>query len=131
MEKAMIGVMFVEFPDLHFLLDPVIDSICIASSCRFHFYFFFRRDFVVPLTHPLFDSTAPYIAIPLYMAHPFPPPPAAAAPVAPLQQVPSISISDEDDPSKATSSSSSTTPSDDYAPADASIVNGFLSSEFI
>ena len=96
-----------------------------------------RKDFAVPLTHPLFDPTAPYITIPLYMAHPFPPPVAAttAAPVvpptSPPQQVPSISHSDEDDPLEATSSSSSTVPSDGYAPANASMAYGFLSSDSI
>ena len=79
MENAATCILFIELPNLHFHLDPVIDSVYIAGSCRFHFYFFFHRDFVVPLTHPLFDPTAPYIAIPLYMAHPFPPPLAAAA----------------------------------------------------
>ena len=74
------------------------------------------------------------------MAHPFPPPPpplatAATAPVVPSatppQQVPSVSHSDEDDPSEAMSFSPSTAPSDGYAPADASITNGFLSLESI
>ena len=134
MEHAAIGVLFIEFPDLHFHLDLILDSVHIAGSCHFRFYFFFHRDFIVPLTHPLFDPSTPYIAIPLYIAHPFPPPAAATAPVAPptspLQQVPSISLSDNDDPSEATSSSSSSSaPGDGYAPADASMANGFLSSE--
>ena len=63
------------------------------------------------------------------------PPVATAAPVVPQaslsQQVPSISLSDDDDPSEATSSSSSSTPGDGYAPTDANMVNGFLSSESI
>ena len=105
-------------------------------------FFFFRCDFAVPLTHPLFDPTAPYIAIPLYMAHPFPPPPAATVPLAPalaepaaappaspLQQVPSISLAEEEDRSEATSLSSA--PSSGYALANAGMTNGFLSSEFI
>ena len=130
MENAATSILFIEFPDLHFHLDPVIDSVYIAGSCRFHFYFFFCRDFAVPLTHPMFDPTAPYIVIPLCMAHPFPPP-SAAAPVSPPQQVPSISVSDEDDPSEAMSSSSSIAPNDGYAPVDASIANRFLSLESI
>ena len=77
----MMGVLFLEFPDLHFHLDLVLDSAYIASTCRFRFYFFFHRDFAVPLTYPLFDPSAPYIAILLYMAHPFPP--LAVAPAAP------------------------------------------------
>ena len=95
MENAAMGILFIKFPDLHLHLDPILDSVYIAGSCYFHFYFFFSRDFVIPLTHPLFDPTAPYIAIPIYMAHPFPPPAAAPAtsPVASPQQVPSISLS--------------------------------------
>ena len=137
----MTGILFIEFPDLYFHLDPVIDSAYIAGSCRFHFYFIFRRDFTVPLTHPLFDPSTPYIAIRQYMAHPFPPPlaaivaAAAPTPVEPLtsppQQVPFISLSEDDDPSEATSSSSSSAPGDSYASADASMANGFLSSESI
>ena len=131
----MTDILFIEFPDLHFHLDLVIDSVYIAGSFRFRFYFFFRRDFAIPLTHPLFDPSVPYIAIRMYMAHPFPPLTAVAAtvvpPVSPHQRVPSISLSDDDDPSEATSFSSSTAPVDGYAPADASVANGFLSSESI
>ena len=134
----MTSVLFIEFPDLHFHLDLVLDFVYIASSCRFYFYFFLRRDFDVPLIHPLFDPSAPYVAIPLYMAHPFPPPAVAAAPLAavaaaptasppaappasPPEQVPSISLSDNDDPSEATSSSSSPSAlGDGHAPEDAS-----------
>ena len=93
------------------------------------------------LTQPLFDPSAPYIAIPLYMAHPFPPPAATAVaaaaaliapPASPPQQVPSISLSDDDDSSETmSSSSSSSAPSDGYAPADTNMANGFLSSESI
>ena len=78
MENAATGTLFIEFPDLHFHLDAVIDSVYVAGSCQFHFYFFFHRDFAIPLTHSLFDPFTPYIAILLYMAHPFPPPPAVA-----------------------------------------------------
>ena len=131
MENSVTGALFIEFPNLHFHLDPVLDSVYIAGSCRFHFYFFFSRDFVDPLTHPLFDPTAPYIAIPIYMALPFPPPTAAAAPTASPQQVPSISFSEEEDPSEAASSSSSSFAPGAYTAADASMANGFLSSESI
>ena len=58
MEHTATGVLFIEFHDLHLHLDPVLDSVYIAGSCRFRFYFFFGRDFVVPLTHPLFDPFA-------------------------------------------------------------------------
>ena len=88
MENVTTGVLFVEFPELHFHLDPIIDSVYITSGCHFHFYFFFSRNFVVPLSHPLFDPTTPYIAIPIYVAHPFPPPAAAAAPATSLTTSP-------------------------------------------
>ena len=139
MEHAVTGVLFLKFPDLHFHLEHVLDFVYIAGSCRFRFYFFFHRDFAVPLTHPMFDPSAPYITIPLYLEHPFPPPTVVAAPTAllmsPLEQVPSISLDDDDgddDPSEATSSSSSSsTSSDGYAPVDANMANGFLSLESI
>ena len=116
------GVLFLEFPDLHFHLDPVLDSVYIASSCRSRFYFFILRGFTVLLTHPLFNPSVLYIAIPLYMAHPFPPPATTAvAPATPLasppQQVPSISLDDDNGLSEATSSSSSSSaPGDGFAP---------------
>ena len=148
MVNAAMGVLFIEFPELHIHLDPFIDSMYISGSCCCRLYFFFRRDFAVPLMHPLFDPAAPYIAIPLYMAHLFPLPtlvataalvvPVAAAPVvappaSPPQQVPSFSLSEEeDDPSEATSSSSSSSaPGSGYASTDAGMANGFLSSESI
>ena len=134
MANAATAVLYIEFPELHIHLDPFIDSIYISGRCEFRLYFFFRRDFAVPLAHPQFDPLAPYIAIPLYMAHPFPPPAAAAAAAAPPAasppQAPSISLSEED-PSEAVSSSSSSAPSGGYAPADAGMANGFLSSESI
>ena len=109
----MTGVLFIEFPEQHIHLDPFIDSVYISGSCHFRLYFFFHHNFAVPLIHPLFNPAAPHIAIPLYMAHPFPPPsPALApAPTAPPasqpQQVLSISLSEEEDSSKDTNSSSS------------------------
>ena len=136
MANAAMSVLFIEFPELHIHLDPFIRSMYISGSCRFQLFFFFCRDFAVLLMHPLFDPIAPYIAIPLYMAHPFRPPPAATAPTAPPasppQQVPSISLSEEEDPSEATSSSSSSSaPGSGYALVDAGMANGFLSSESI
>ena len=137
MENVVTGILFIEFPNLHFHLDLVIDSVYIAGSCQFHLYFFFHRDFTVPLTYPLFDTMAPYIAILIYMVHPFPPPAATAiapatSPVASIQQIPSISFSKEEDPSDATSSSSSSSaPSGGYTLTDTGMANGFLSLESI
>ena len=59
MVNTAIGVLFIEFPELHIHLDPFIDSVYISGSCRFRLYFFFCRDFAVPLMHPLFDLVAP------------------------------------------------------------------------
>ena len=144
MTNATTGILFIEFPELHIHLDSFIYLVYISGSCHFRLYFFFCRDFAVPLMHPLFDPAAPYIAIPLYMAHPFPSPPAAAAaapvvpvaavpPASPPQQVLSFSLSEEEeDPSEATSSSSSSlAPSSGYNQADAGMANGFLSSKSI
>ena len=137
MANAATSILFIEFPDLHIDLDPFIDYVYISGSCWFRLYFFFCRDFAVPLTHPLFDPSAPYIAIPLYMAHSFPPPPTTAVPAAaptasPSQQVPSITPSKEEDSSEATSSSSSSSaPGGGFTPTDAGMVDGFLSSESI
>ena len=113
MANAATGILFIEFPELHIHLDLFLDSVYISGSCHFRLYFFFHRDFAVPFMHPLFNPAAPYITIPLYMAHPFPPPlvaaapatlairaasaPPVASPASPPQQVPSISFSEEED----------------------------------
>ena len=108
-----------------YILLVVVDSAFISSA----------TEILLSHTHPLFDPSAPYIAIPLYMAHPFPPPVAATPitpPASPPQQVPFISLSGDDDLSEATSSSSSSSaPGGGYAPADTGMTNGFLSSESI
>ena len=72
-------VLFIEFLDLQLHYDPMFCSLYMTGTCRFCFYFFFHRDFVVPLFHPLFDLTTPYIAIALHVAHPAPPPAAHIA----------------------------------------------------
>ena len=74
------AVLFITFPDLQFHYDPMFDSLYITGTCHFRLYFFARRDFAVPLFHPLFDLTAPYIAISLQVAYPAPP---AVSPIAP------------------------------------------------
>ena len=128
---AVTTILFIEFPELQIHLNPMIDSMYITRNCHFRLYFFFRRDFVVPLSHPLFDPAAPFLAILLYMAHPTPPLAALAAspPTSPPQVVPSLSPGD-DDPSEVVDSSfgSSSRPGDGYAPVEPSMANGFLSS---
>ena len=85
MDQAATTILFIEFPDLQFHVNPVIDYVYITGTCHFHLYFFFHTDFSIPLSHPLFDPAAPFIAIPLYMAHPVPPlaTPAVTPPVSP------------------------------------------------
>ena len=132
MDMAATTILFIKFLELQFNLDLVIDSVYITDTYHFRLYFFFRRDFVVPLSHPLFDPAAPFIAIPLHMAHPvaLAATPPQAAPASPPQVVPSLSF--ESDPSEEVASSSlSSAPGDDYVPAYPSMVNGFLSSESI
>ena len=102
-----------------------------TGTCRFHFYFFFHRDFIVTLFHPLFDPTTPYISIALHVALPAPPPVAlVATPLAsPPQTVPSLSLDDDSDPSKAAGSSPSSSSGFgvDYTPTVPGTANGFLS----
>ena len=95
MDQAVMAILFIEFLDLQFHIDSVIDSVYITGTCHFRLFFFFCRDFAVPLYHPLFDPAAPFIAIPLYMAHPVSPPeaPAATPPTSPPQLVLSLSLS--------------------------------------
>ena len=132
MDQAVMGILFIEFPDLHFHIEPVIDSIYIIGTCHFHLYFYFSKNFAVPHFHHLFDLAAPFIAIPLHMAQPAPPPEplATTPPTLPSQVVPSLSLDDDDDPLKASASSpsSSTIPSDNYTRAELDMANRFLSS---
>ena len=74
MDMVATTILFIEFPELQFHLDPVIDSVYITGTYCFCLFFFFRRDFIVPLSHPLFNPIAPFIAIPVYIAHPAAPP---------------------------------------------------------
>ena len=121
MDMVATAILFAELPKLQFHFNLVIDSLYIIATCCFHLYFFFHRDFVVALFSPLFDPTAPFLAIPLYMAHP------AAPPISLPQLVPSLSP--HSDPSQiANSSPLFSAPDDNYAPADPGMANGFRSS---
>ena len=121
MDWAVIAILFIKFPNLQFHIDPVIDSVYITGTCHFRLYFFFCKDFGVPLSHPLFDPAAPFIVIQQHqqlhhsLYH--------------LSQFP-LSL-DDDDPSEAldSSSASSSGPDDSYALVDPGMANGFLSSE--
>ena len=125
------AVFFIECADLQFHYNSMFDSLYITGTCHFYLCFFAHRDFVVPIFHPLFDPTVPYIAITLQVAHLAPPTaPAPAAPASPPQVVPSLSLDDDEDPSEASALShdSSFGPSDSYTLAEPGIANRFLSS---
>ena len=131
MDQVVTSVLFIEFPDLQFYIEPVIDSVYITGTCHFRLYFFFLRSFAIPLFHLLFVPAAPFVAIPLHMAQLAPPlaPPAGAPPASPPQVVPSLSLDDDEDPFEALASSpgSSSGPSDSHTPAEPSMANRFLS----
>ena len=130
LDQAAMAILFIEFLDLQFHIDPMIDSVYITGTCYFRLYFFFHRDFVIPFSHPLFDPAAPFIAIPLYMAHPVPPlaAPVVTPPISSPQVVPSLSPDDDDPSEVADSSSSSSSRLDDgYAPIEPGMAIGFSS----
>ena len=86
MVMAATAIHFAELLKLQFHYDSMIDSLYITATCRFRLYFFFRCDVAVPLFSPLFDLITPFLATPMYMAHP------AAPPVSPPQLVPFLSF---------------------------------------
>ena len=114
MDMAATAILFLKFLELQLHLDSVIDSLYITGTCHFCLYFFFHRDFTVPLSHLLFDPAAPFIAIPLHMTHPAASPaaPPVLRPASPPQVVPSLS-SDGDPLETVDSSSSSSSALDD------------------
>ena len=125
----MTVVLFADLPELQLHFDLMLDSIYITATYRVRLYIFFLRDFAVPLFSPLFDPVAPFLAVPLHMAHPaIPSIPPVPPPTSPPQVVPSLSS--DGDPSEVADSSStlSFTLDDSYALADPSMANGFLSS---
>ena len=87
MDMAATAILFAELPELQFHYDPVIDSLYVTTTYHFHLYFFFCCDFAVPLFSPLFDPAAPFLVIPLYMAHPAATPP-VSPPASPPRQFP-------------------------------------------
>ena len=124
-DMAATTILFTELPELQFHYDPVIDSLYITATCHFRVYFFFRCDFAVPLFSPLFDPAAPFLAIPLYMAHPVGPP------TSPPQLVQSLSYDSDRSKIAEPLSSSSSALDDGYAPANPGMANRFLSQESI
>ena len=63
-------VFYAKVPEWQWHYDLALDSLYLMATARFRLYVFFHRAFVVPLFSPLFDPTTPYLAIPVYMAHP-------------------------------------------------------------
>ena len=127
-------VFFAEVPEWHWHYDSFMNSLYLTITSPVCLYIFFQWAFAAPVFSPLFDPTAPFLGVPLYMAHPDPVPTHHAQP----PTVPPHSIqseSSESDPSESmdSSSSSSSAPGDGHAPAAAGsrgiIPNGFLSSE--
>ena len=95
-------VLFAELLELQLHYNPVIDSLYITTTCRFHLYIFFRRDFAFPLFSPLFDLASPFLTIPPHIAYPAAPPaaPLVSPPTSPPQVVPSPLLSSKSDSSK-------------------------------
>ena len=86
-------------------------------------------EILLSLFYPLFDPAAPYIVIPLHVAHPaasVTPP----APASPPEAGPSLSFDDDEDPFEASASShgSSFRPGNGHALAEPGMTNRFLSS---
>ena len=68
-------VLFTEMPEWQWHYDHALDSLYLTGTSQVRVYIFFYRAFVAPLLSPLFDPTAPFLGVPLYMAHPDPVPP--------------------------------------------------------
>ena len=129
---AVTIIFYAEVPEWQCHYNLALDSLYPMATARFRLYVFFHRAFAAPLYSPLFDSTTPYLVVPLYMAHLDPVPPLQAQPPAPPP--PHVGQeSSESDPSEPMDSSSSSpgAPDDDYTRANSSVMNGFLSSESI
>ena len=113
-----------------------MDFLYLIATTHIRLYMFFQCVFVVPIFSPLFDPTASFEWIPLYIARPDLMPPHMAHPddvVLPQAALLESSKSDQPEMS-ASSSSSSFSPADDYAlgdPKSASFMaNGFFASGF-
>ena len=127
---AMTVIMFfAEMPKWHQHYDHVLDPLYLTTTSHVCLYTFFQCAFVVPIFSPLFNPTAPFQGVLLYMAHHAIMPPHMAQPVAVHHQhVPPSPF--KNDPSGISASSSSSDPSGGYSPnglGSAGILeNGFL-----
>ena len=108
----------------------------LIATFRVCLYVLFQRAFAAPIYGPFFDPAAPFMGVPLYMAHPDPITPHQARPPA-APPPPVHPESSKSDPLEMTcsSSSSSSAPDDCYAPAGLGFAdlmpNGFLSLESV
>ena len=66
---------FAEVPKWQWHYDHALDSLYLIATSRVRLYVFFQRAFAASLVSPLFDLAAPFLGVPLYMAHPDPVPP--------------------------------------------------------
>ena len=88
---------FTKVPKWHWHYDPFMDSLYLTTTSRVHLYIFFQWVFATLILSPLFDSAAPFLEVPLYMAHPYPVPPHQAQP--PTASPPPVHpVSSESDP---------------------------------
>ena len=68
-------IFFIEVPEWHWHYDQLMGSLYLTATSRVCLYIFFQRAFVVPIFSPLFDPSARFLGVPLYMTHPNPIPP--------------------------------------------------------
>ena len=127
-------IFFTEMPEWHWHYDQFMVSLYLTTTSRVHLYIFFQCAFVVPVFSPIFDHAAPFLGVPLYMAHPDPVSPYQEQPPTPPQQyVPQGSSKSDPSEMMDSSSTSSLAPDDEQAPGDPKsagiVLNKFLSSD--
>ena len=129
MDMAAMTFFFIEFPELQFHLDPMIDSMYITGTCCFHLYFFFSQR----LCCSSFSSFIQY----RYTLHSHSFTSGLFSSINSTitrfttQVVPSFSSIGDPSEAADSPSSSSSTPDDGYTPVDPGMANEFLSSESI
>ena len=127
-------VFFAKVPEWHQHYDQFMDSLYLTATSRARPYIFFQHAFVVPIFSPLFDPVAPFLGVPLYIAHPDLVSPHPAQPPAAPPQYTAQGSSKNDQLEMVDSSSSSSSAIDDSQalgdPGSGSVMaNEFLSSK--
>ena len=115
---------FTKIPKWQWHYDAALDSLYLTATSHVRLYIFFQRTFVVPIFSPLFDPTALFGGIPLYMAHSIAMPAHMAQPIVAPPSPP------KSDPSEMSTSSSSFQLSGGYSPGDPKSM-GVLENEFL